>query len=79
MKFVFYRAAKDLAELVLKSNIQEGMPFLKRVMRNPSQKRRIKQKADIPPPSLPFPWEAFSEAEIESGAKELKFETASNS
>ena len=68
------RAGKDLAEMILKSNIQRGMPFLKQVMRNPSEKRRRKQAADIPAPSLPYPWEAFSKEDLDAESKDVKFE-----
>ena len=68
------RAGKDITEILVKSNIQEGFPFLKKVMRNPSEKRRRKQAADIPPPSLPYPWQAISVADAENRVRDTKFE-----
>ena len=66
------RAGKDLTEIILKSNMQEGLPFLSKIMRNPSEKRRKKQAADIPPPSLPLPWQAFPAANAANAVSSAK-------
>ena len=42
-----------------KSNLQKGLPFLKGIFRTPSEKRKSKQNVDLPPPTLPLPWQAF--------------------
>jgi hypothetical protein len=61
-QYLHCRAGKDLTEMIVKSRVQKGLPFLKKLMRNPSEKRQLKQSSsEIPPPCLPFPWDAFSE------------------
>jgi len=75
-KINFLRAGKDLTEMILKSKMQKGLPFLKKVMRNPSEKRRLKQaSSEIPLPSLPFPWDAFPDSSADA-EDDNKFDVA---
>lgn len=48
--------------MMAKSQLQKGLPFLKHIFRNPSEKRKSKQSIEAPPPTLPLPWQAFDEA-----------------
>jgi len=46
------------------------------VMRNPSEKRRLKQaSSEIPLPSLPFPWDAFPDSSADA-EDDNKFDVA---
>ena len=59
-------AGKDLAEVLLKHQLKQGIPLL-RPMLNRRDQRSGKGPAwapKVPPPTPPLPWDAFDEADV---------------